>query len=177
MKRTSGDFRKRFWLTLGLVAVITIMASGPIMAAGLTQDEIDDLVYMREEEKLARDVYIALYDNWGLAIFNNIASSEQKHMDAIKTLLVRYGIPDPAQDPGKFTNEKLRELYADLVAQGGASVVEALKVGVIIEETDIDDLEEALGDTNHKDIIRVYTNLKAGSLNHLKAFNSQLGNY
>ncbi len=176
MKRMSGDSRNRFWLTLGLVAVITIMASGPILAAGLTQDEIDDLVYMREEEKLARDVYIALYEEWGLTIFSNISKSEQTHMDAIKTLLDRYGRPDPVQGVGVFTNGDLQELYNELIDKGFLSVTDALEVGVIIEETDIADLEAALARTTHKDIIRVYTNLKAGSLNHLQAFNSQLEN-
>ena len=39
-----------------------------------------------------------LYKMWGLTIFSNIASSEQKHMDAIKTLLDRYGLDDPAAE-------------------------------------------------------------------------------
>ncbi len=61
----------------------------------LSQEEIDDLVYLREEEKLARDVYLHLYNTWGQWIFENIAASEQQHMDAVKTLLDRYGIHDP----------------------------------------------------------------------------------
>ncbi|MDP2030099.1 MAG: DUF2202 domain-containing protein [Thiobacillus sp.] len=52
-----------------------------------------DLLFMREEEKLARDVYLTLYETWGLAVFSNIASSEQSHMDALLKLLRTYRCP------------------------------------------------------------------------------------
>jgi len=58
----------------------------------------DWLTYIREEEKLARDVYLYLYDMWGSSIFDNISVSEQAHMDAIKTLIDRYGLDDPAEE-------------------------------------------------------------------------------
>ena len=81
-----------------------------MQAVDLTDSEKYWLTYMREEEKLARDVYIFLYDKWGSQIFNNISVSEQTHMDAIKTLLDRYGIPDPVADkgPGVFTTRICR---------------------------------------------------------------------
>lgn len=41
----------------------------------LNLGETDGLIFMREEEKLARDVYIAMYDNWGQRVFNNILGS------------------------------------------------------------------------------------------------------
>jgi len=132
---------------------------------------------MREEEKLARDVYITLYETWRLTIFNNIASSEQKHMDSKKILLDRYGIPDPAsgQDVGRFT-EEFQPIYDDLITMGSASVTAALRVGEFIELTDINDLTDALAVTTHRDIKRVYQNLRNGSYNHLDAFQSQLKN-
>lgn len=49
---------------------------------------------MREEEKLARDVYLTFGEKWGLTLFTNIAKSEQTHTDAVKTLLDRYEIKD-----------------------------------------------------------------------------------
>ena len=39
----------------------------------LTDDEAAALAYLREEEKLARDVYLTLADTWQLPIFANIA--------------------------------------------------------------------------------------------------------
>jgi hypothetical protein len=142
----------------------------------LSQDEIEGLTYMREEEKLARDVYLALYEKWDLPIFKNIAASEQKHMDAVKTLLNRYGITDPVEGNGTgvFDNLQLQSLYNDLTKQGSMSISEALKVGVIIEKTDIDDLEQAVDNTTHNDIARVYGNLLKGSQNHLDAFEANL---
>jgi hypothetical protein len=145
----------------------------------LTDDETYWLTYMREEEKVARDVYLTLNDTGKLRIFNNIAASEQTHMDAIKKLLDTYSIPDPAAGKGigEFTNPDLQKLYNDLILQGSISKAEALKVGVIIEETDIDDLNEAIAASQHNDSKTVYRNLVQGSLNHLDAFESQLAKY
>lgn len=144
----------------------------------LTQEEIDGLLWMREEEKLARDVYLTLYEMYGLQIFQNIASSEQMHMDAVLSLLEKYGIEDPAVDEvGVFTNPELQALYDQLIAMGSQSVEDALKVGALIEETDIKDLEEWIAKTDNADIIQVYENLMAGSENHLRAFTSVLQNY
>jgi hypothetical protein len=145
----------------------------------LTDEEIQWLTYMREEEKLARDVYLSLYDKWNMRIFGTIAASEQKHTDAVNTLLVGYGIPDPAAGNarGEFTNPALQDLYDQMIQQGSVSKVEALKVGVFIEETDIDDLNAAIATATHKDIKTVYSNLLKGSLNHLDAFESQLAKF
>ena len=142
----------------------------------LTQAEIDGLLYMREEEKLARDSYWTLYDQWHLSIFSKIANSEVMHMSKIKGLLDQYGLPDPAAGKavGEFSNPILQQLYDDLMVQGRQSSTEALKVGVVIEEVDIRDLQSYLAQTNKPDIINVYSSLLNGSYCHLRAFNSQL---
>jgi len=147
-----------------------------VQAAPLTDEEIYWLTYMREEEKVARDVYLVLNEKWNLRIFKNIAASEQRHMDAIKTLLDTYTVPDPAagKEHGEFTNPALQKLYNDLIQQGSISRVEALNVGILIEETDIDDLNEGITSTRQNDIKTVYSNLLQGSLNHLDAFESGL---
>ncbi|AAM03868.1 DUF2202 domain-containing protein [Methanosarcina acetivorans] len=143
----------------------------------LNDTEINSLIYMREEEKLARDVYLYLYDKWNIPIFRNIAASEQEHTDAVKSLLTQYGVQDPASttSEGEFTNPELQELYNQLIQQGSVSREDALKVGVIIEEKDIRDLEADLANTTNSDIKIVYGNLLRGSNNHLSAFNTQLG--
>ena len=67
-------------------------------AAGILGDqETADLLYMREEEKLAHDVYVFLYDLWGLPVFNNIAASESTHTASVLALLARYGISRPGR--------------------------------------------------------------------------------
>jgi hypothetical protein len=138
----------------------------------LTAKEIEGILYMREEEKLARDVYLTLYEQWDLSIFQNIANSEQTHMDAVKTLIDRYGLDDPAagNDVGEFTDPTLGALYADLVATGGQSLTDALHVGAAIEEIDILDLEDYVSQTDAWDIQRVYGSLTKGSRNHLRSF-------
>ncbi|MGW8226925.1 MAG: DUF2202 domain-containing protein [Anaerolineales bacterium] len=133
------------------------------------------LIFMREEEKLAKDVYLAMYEQWGLPIFLNISSSEQSHTEAIKSLLDGYNMADPASDElGVFTKPDLQVLYNDLVAQGSQSSADALRVGATIEEIDILDLQERLAQTENSDIQRVFNNLLQGSSNHLRAFTSTL---
>lgn len=137
----------------------------------LTQEEIDALLFMREEEKLAHDVYLALYEKWELVIFKNIARSEQRHMDSVKTLIDRYGLQDPMLvEAGEFTNQDLQSLYNDLVIKGSQSINDALLVGGAIEEIDILDLQDGLKDITNADVTRVFEILLRGSYNHLKAF-------
>lgn len=145
-----------------------------IPVSDLNDIEAASLLYMREEEKLARDVYNALYAVWGQPTFQNIAASEQAHMDEVKLLLDRYGLTDPALAPGQFTDANLQALYNQLVAQGSVSLADALKVGATIEEIDIQDLQTRLTQTDNADIQWDYNNLMNGSYNHLNAFTSVL---
>ncbi len=144
----------------------------------LSPDEVEGILYMREEEKLARDVYLTLYNATGLRIFENIARSEQRHMDAVLSLIEKYNLTDPAEGKaiGEFTNPELQALYDQLVSRGETSDIEALKVGALIEEVDIKDLEEWLSRTDDEDIKLVFESLMAGSKNHLKAFTRVLAN-
>ena len=143
---------------------------------GLTDVEAQGLLFVREEEKLARDVYLFLYDLWGQSVFNNIANSEQSHTDAIKTLLNVYGLEDPMQSdvPGQFENADLQALYDQLTAQGSVSLEAALRVGAAIEEIDILDIQGYMTQTDKADILQVYQNLASGSENHLRSFVSTL---
>ncbi|KPU63252.1 hypothetical protein EP1X_04630 [Thermococcus sp. EP1] len=144
----------------------------------ITEEEKQGILWMREEEKLARDVYLTLYEKWRLPIFNNIAESEQTHMEAVKSLIDKYALEDPIIDEvGKFNNRELQELYNQLVEKGSKSVEDALIVGAMIEELDIVDLQKWISKTDKQDIIEVYENLMKGSRNHLRSFVSNLKNY
>jgi hypothetical protein len=138
----------------------------------LTQTEIDHILYLREEEKMARDVYLALADMWDCPIFTNISASEQRHMDAIERLIVRHGLTDPVTDdtPGALANPELQVMYSDLVSLGAVSLLDALNAGKAIEEQDIADLTVALSEVTAADVTRVFENLLRGSNNHLAAF-------
>ena len=141
-------------------------------ATALSDLEKQGILYMCEEEKLARDVYLQLYDKWGVTSFNNISRSEQTHTDAIKSLIDRYNLDDPAEGRGlgEFTNKELQQLHDDLIKQGSQSEVDALKVGAAIEEIDILDIEMYVAQTDKSDIKLVYENLLKGSRNHLRSF-------
>ncbi len=132
-----------------------------------------DLAWMREEERLARDVYAALAAKYDNALpFANIVRSEQQHFDAVGVLLARYGVADPSRDKpaGTYAEPELQEMYDRLMAQGGKSLADAYGVGIAIEQADIADLKRVQAETSEPDVNRVWTNLLRGSEQHLKAF-------
>ncbi len=147
-----------------------------IATADLSEVEADGLSFMREEEKLARDIFLMLYEQWGIRIFQNIAGAEETHMSAVADLLDRYGLPDPAADTavGVFTNPELQALYDQLKEEGSQSLADALRVGALVEEVDIIDLETYIAQTDNEDVLLVYQNLLKGSYNHLRSFTSTL---
>jgi hypothetical protein len=151
-----------------------------LSAEALSRAEIDTLMFMREEEKMARDLYNRFNEMYGgtVRVFGNISRSEQKHMDAVKGLLDAYGLEDPVEDDavGLFTNPVLAGQFTTLLDQG-KTLKGALEVGVIVEEQDLEDLAAAIAETDEPCIDRVYSNLLRGSTNHLAAFNRVLGRF
>jgi hypothetical protein len=180
--------------TISVIAVTLALVAGPVgvLAGGkggtrgaavasiaeqtLSAVEVENLMYMREEEKLARDVYLTMFDAWGLAVFDNIAASEQTHTDSVKNMIEKYRLADPVVDDtvGVFVNQELATLYAKLIARGAQSSLEALHVGAFIEEVDMVDLARAIEATDNADIRQLYDNLMSGSRNHLRAYVGQI---
>ncbi|MCF6359675.1 MAG: DUF2202 domain-containing protein [Cyclobacteriaceae bacterium] len=170
------------FISLGAIAVL-LTSSGcdnetinPVEEViEISSNDMDGLLFMREEEKLARDVYISLFEMYDNQVFNNISNSEQRHMDEVLKLLNTYKIDDPSfTEIGKFSNSVLQQLYDDLMLQGKDSEIAALIVGATIEDVDIRDLELFISKTDNEDISRVYNLLYCGSRNHLRAFISRL---
>lgn len=148
-----------------------------IPPAALSETELNNLKWMREEEKLARDVYLALYAKWRISVFNNIASSEQSHMDGLLLLLNKYAIPDPASPvAGVFNNPDLQALYYQLIEKGNSSLTNAYETGATIEDLDLLDLKNAQLVNDNEDIRLVYESLMKGSRNHLRSFFKNLLN-
>lgn len=147
------------------------IAERQVNQSALDAVEAESLAFIREEEKMARDVYDAMYVLWpDKPIFDQISDSEQEHMDAILTLLDKYGLPDPAQGPGVFTDPDIQGLYDWLISRGEVSEIDALYAGAFIEEYDIHDLQMAIEETDNPDVQQVYSNLEQGSENHLRAY-------
>ncbi|HHH38882.1 MAG TPA: DUF2202 domain-containing protein [Sedimenticola sp.] len=176
-------------LTLSLIA---LLGSAPLQAGGrnapfpgqtttatateLNTTEAEELLFMREEEKLARDIYLNAYEKWRYPVFLNISRAEQSHMDTMASKLESHGLEDPVTDDtvGVFANEELAALFQQLDAATADSLIEALKTGALIEETDIADLQQAIEDSTHPDVTLAYENLLRGSRNHLRAFVRQI---
>ena len=178
--RTNRSISKTVIMQLFVVAIVAVsFASTSVWAAkknssgttALSEPEAEMLTFMREEEKLARDVYIEMFETWDAVIFSNIADSEQQHMDTLKKMIDKYDLPDPVlAGLGQFTNEDLQEKYNELVDAGSISYIDGLYVGATIEELDMVDIQHAIDVTSHIDIITAYQNLLEGSKSHLRAY-------
>lgn len=146
-----------------------------------TQSEVSApqaLLYLYEEEKLARDVYTYLDSAWNEKQFTNIKASEQRHMEAVAQLLEARGLHYPHLPQGQFQDSTLQLLYHQLIAQGKSSAVAALKVGATIEDLDIVDIEEMKPlFADAPQVLTVLDNLQCGSENHLRAFYRGMGTY
>jgi len=141
----------------------------------LNKKQRDEIFFMYQEEKVARDVYITLGELYPSEnTFASIQLSEQRHIDAVEGLCNKYNIDisEVNEDEiGNFVLPELQDLYDTCVAQGDESLLDALKVGELIEVTDIKDLEHAINDLDMpNNVINVFENLKEGSQNHLEAF-------
>jgi len=143
----------------------------------LTPQEKSDLLFMYEEEKLARDVYQTLgniYPN--MIIFSNIARSEIMHNRAVAKVLKHYNVklPNRLEEIGKFKNEKLQKLYNELVVKGKKSLKDALEVGIMVEVIDVEDLDKRITRAKSEDVIALFKFLKEGSYNHYNVFDRAL---
>lgn len=147
-----------------------------VSAVSISTQEKSDLIFLREEEKLAHNVYVYAFNKYGVTVFNNISASEASHMSSVLNLLNKYSIEDPVKSngPGVFVNTNLQQLYNDLILQVDVSLIKALEAGATIEDLDISDIQTFYRNTSKSDLIQVYDALTCGSRNHIKAFTSQL---
>lgn len=136
----------------------------------LTELDSASLLFMLEEEKLARDTYAYLNNLWSLNQFANIKNSEQSHMNAIENLLIQYDIEYTILPLGEFVNQDLQVFYDQFVVDGAVSKDNALQIGATIEDLDIVDLQDYIDATSNTDLITVFNRLQCGSRNHLRSF-------
>jgi hypothetical protein len=142
-----------------------------VRTTALTAREVEGILFIREEEKVARDLYQSLYDEFNLTVFTDLARSEQSHMDSIKIPIDKYGLKDPViEERGVFTNQTLTQFYDDLLDSGKQSEEDALKSAATFEEISIIDLEKELNATQNEEVRVIYEGLLAGSRKHLRSY-------
>ncbi len=137
--------------------------------AELSADEIEFLYAVREDEKLARDVYTQFLTKFNLKTFSNIAKAEATHISAVEKLFYFYSIAYPAVGPVGEFNDSSRKAYYDNLINRGTTALEAFKATAYLEEKDIADYTTVLVNIQNPNIKMVIENLIKGSMNHLKA--------
>ena len=169
----------------------------------MTQELKNSLAYMGNEERLAYDVYMNLYNfhetNNSMEIkqFKNIAEkSEMKHVGIVQSLVQRYNLgEDDLTDvakgvadnnvtfenmpSGEYDIEAIQTLYNTLYDLGIQSQENALKVGCMVEVTDIEDLDkyiELAEESNATDVLEAFDVLRDGSYSHYWSFDKGLKN-
>jgi hypothetical protein len=143
----------------------------------LKDAEIADILFLREEEQLAHDLYARWAGMYPVPVFSNIAASEITHYNEVQLLIDRYGLVDHriGNASAGYTDPVIQSLYTTLAAQGDASRTGAFEASLAVEVRDIADLDKALANTTRADITQVYSSLRRGSENHKSAFLRQLG--
>lgn len=140
----------------------------------LSDTERADLLFIYEEEKMARDIYSTLGEKWGWQTIGHVSRSESMHMSVMASLLDRYGIPEPTQIAEQYVDADIRDLALRLVSEGNDSALDAVKTGLYVEEFDIADLRARMERTDNTDIHEVYQHLLDGSYAHLRFFSTRL---
>lgn len=157
-----------------LLILITLVFSNVLYAQIITEKEKASVLRMREEEKMARDVYMVLSDKWNQQVFSHISESEIYHMSQMKLWVDKFRLDDPVtrnnDKRGVFTDTSLQKLYNELTAWGLQSKEASFRAGAKVEEVDILDLKAALAETDHADLQSTYKYLIHASENHLRAF-------
>jgi len=137
--------------------------------ADLTADEIEFIYAVREDEKVARDLYFSFFGTFGLKPFENIGKAEDNHIKATEKLFDYYEIDYPAlSENGKFENAIRQKLFDSLLLKGTPEL-EAFKVMAMLEESNIVEYGEVLKTIANPNIKIVIENLARASANHFKA--------
>lgn len=151
-----------------------VQTAAEMNTAVISEEAIASLLFMIEEEKMARDIYDALYEQTGLQTFDSISDSEQTHYDTLLSTAYTLGLNTDSlsTQAGLFTNNAVQSLYDQLMLQASVSTEAAINVGITIEVTDIADLKTVIETTEVALLGQVYTHLLDASINHLAAFES-----
>lgn len=139
----------------------------------LTDAEINSIMSLREEEKVAYDVYTFMFEKYESKVFKNIAENEKDHMDKIKELIIQFNLNDPlsgiSDQKGVFNNKKMQALYDEMIMAGNYGLLDALRAAARFEETDIIDLRNDLSAASDQTVVNTYINLESSSQDHLRA--------
>lgn len=144
---------------LGALLLVLVSAAGPGSAAGapardesagkLDFNEQTHLVFICEEEKLARDVY-HLFDRRfpDLGVFAELEAGKESSRCAVEKLLRQYrvSIPRVNENVGVFSwgiyGRYFTEKFLVVSNQGSMNPLSALYAGAFLEELNILDIEQ-----------------------------------
>jgi hypothetical protein len=149
----------------------TLEAYGNAAAKADNSLTIEDmLLYAAQDEYFARAEYVAIMAKFGTARpFSNIKSAEENHLAWLKDAFAAYKLQFPKDEAANYV-------------QAPATLLDAYKAGVQAEIDNIAMYDKFLASpliqgNQYADLRTLFTNLKNGSVNHLNAFQRQVGKY
>ncbi len=159
-------------ILITIIILLSLIFNPVKLFAQLTDAEVNGILSLRQEEKVAYDVYTYMFDKYQSKVFKNIAENEKSHMDKMKELIDQFNLSDPLEGTvdkkGVFSNKKMQALYDEMVMAGNYGLLDALRAAARFEETDIIDLRKNMSSASNEAVINVYLNLESGSQDHLR---------
>jgi hypothetical protein len=157
-------------LLAGAVAVGALAQGRRAAAPALTETAekaLREALAGPDGEYAARAEYEAILDQFGATVqpYANILRAEERHIAALERQCVKYGVAIP-------TDEYLGKIMAP------SDLKQAAEAGVLAEKANVAMYDRLLQEVEaYPDLVRVFTNLRAASLNnHLPAFEAAAAN-
>ncbi|MGF1548499.1 MAG: DUF2202 domain-containing protein [Thiotrichales bacterium] len=153
-------------------SALELMPMGEISLA-----ERAGVIFLREEEKLASDLLALAASRWGEPAFANAMAAEKTHSEAVRLLMARHAIYDPAAGKGAgiYEDRGLQTLFEALRARIELSLIDALLVAAEVTEISLMDIaSHAANVSDNPDILHVYALMTTASRNHLRIFVRQI---
>ena len=175
---TTTSYPSNVPTTIGRPVGSSTYPSSVATTASSTTSVKSALAYMYDEERLAKELYLAINEKQPVKQLSKIASrAEGRHIDAVNSLARKYGVATPPQITGRYAHSEIQNLFNRLYSKGIRSQRDALEVGCMVEVVDVNDLNRYINEAqqaNAQDVVQTFDFLRKGSYNHYWAFDRGL---
>ncbi len=151
--------------------------SNSVFNETLSPREIDDMNYLIENEKLLRDYFNVMYNKYNLSLFQNVAKSEQSHLNFLAVKFLRYDLKNPTEEKpaGEYVNPELQQTYDIMIAKGETNIYAALLAGSSKVKEDVEDIPLMIDQfEGNADIVLIFSNILIESQKNREVLEQEL---